>query len=134
MAIRGRERQGWLGVVLNAPDARALAYFYRDLLGWPLATDEPDWCTIGMPDLPVNLAFATEPLYQRPVWPALTGAQQMQLHLDLQVEGGVPGLEAAVADAVALGATLPELQPQDGVRVLLDPAGHPFCLYLEGDG
>jgi hypothetical protein len=50
----------------------------------------------------------------------------MQLHLDLQVTD----LTASVEDAVALGATLAEFQPQDDVRVLLDPAGHPFCLYL----
>jgi hypothetical protein len=60
MVIRGRERRGWLGIVLGAPNARQLAYFYRDLLGWELATDEPDWCTIGMPDAPVNLGFQTE--------------------------------------------------------------------------
>lgn len=67
MTIRGRSRQGWLGVVLNAPDAHALAVFYRDLLGWPLATAEPHWCTMQMPDLPVNLAFQTEADYVPPV-------------------------------------------------------------------
>ena len=46
---------------------------------------------------------------------------------DLQVTD----LEGAAQDAVALGATLPEFQPQDDVRVLLDPAGHPFCLWIE---
>jgi hypothetical protein len=50
----------------------------------------------------------------------------MQLHLDVQVTD-LPG---SVEDAVALGATLPGFQPQEDVRVLLDPAGHPFCLYL----
>ena len=35
----------------------------------------------------------------------------------------------AVARALELGAELPEHQPQENVRVLLDPAGHPFCLY-----
>ncbi len=53
---------GWVGIVLNAPDARALAYFYRDLFGWPLADDEPDWCTIRVPGAPANLAFQTEDL------------------------------------------------------------------------
>jgi catechol 2,3-dioxygenase-like lactoylglutathione lyase family enzyme len=115
-----------MGVVLGAPKARELAYFYRDLLGWELATDEEDWCTIGMPDAPVNLAFQTEPHHVRPVWPAGAGDPQMQLHLDLQVTD----LTAAVEDAVALGATLADFQPQEEVRVLLDPAGHPFCLYL----
>lgn len=129
MAIRGRQRQGWLGIVLGAPDARALAHFYRDLLGWELADDEPGWCTMQMPDLPVNLAFQTEEHHVRPAWPGGPGDQQMQLHLDLQVSD----LEGSVADAVALGASLATVQPQDDVRVLFDPAGHPFCLYTSDD-
>ena len=47
------------------------------------------------------------------------------MHLEIEVED----LAAAVADAVAAGATLAEHQPQDDVRVCLDPAGHPFCLF-----
>ena len=78
-----------------------------------------------MPDAPVNLGFQTEEHHVRPVWPGGTGEQQMQLHLDLQVTD----LAAAVEDAVALGATPAEFQPQDDVLVLLDPAGHHFCLY-----
>ena len=50
----------------------------------------------------------------------------MQLHLDIEVDD----LDAGVAAAVALGATVAEFQPQDDVRVCLDPAGHPFCLFL----
>jgi hypothetical protein len=46
------------------------------------------------------------------------------MHFDFQVGD----LDSAVADAVALGATVAGHQPQDHVRVLLDPAGHPFCL------
>lgn len=129
MTIRGRAPQGWVGVVLGAPDARALAGFYRDLLGWPLATDEPDWCTMQLGDLPANLAFQTEEHHVPPVWPPESGAQQMQLHLDIAVQD----LAAATEDAVALGARLAAYQPQDDVRVLLDPAGHPFCLYLDND-
>jgi catechol 2,3-dioxygenase-like lactoylglutathione lyase family enzyme len=120
---------GWVGVVLNAPDARALAYFYRSLLGWPLATDTPDWCTMGVPGAPANLAFQTEEIYERPTWPAERGRQQMMFHLDI----GVTNVAVAVADAVALGALLHNHQPQDDVRVLLDPAGHPFCVYLDRD-
>ena len=51
----------------------------------------------------------------------------MMMHLDI----GVSDLEAAVHDAVALGAELQTHQPQDDVRVMLDPAGHPFCLYVD---
>ena len=81
---------GWVGIVLNAPDARDLAYFYRDLFGWPLADDEPDWCTIRVPGAPANLAFQTEEIYERPTWPATSGKQQMMLHLDIGSENLPP--------------------------------------------
>jgi hypothetical protein len=51
----------------------------------------------------------------------------MMIHLDIEVDD----LERETARAVAEGARLAEFQPQDDVRVLLDPAGHPFCLYTE---
>ena len=66
--------------------------------------------------------------YVPPVWPAGPGDRQMLMHLDIEVDD----LDAAGAHAVATGATLAEFQPQDDVRVFLDPAGHPFCLFLPG--
>jgi hypothetical protein len=57
----------------------------------------------------------------------MEGKQQMMLHLDVAVDE----LEAGVESALELGATLAEFQPQETVRVLLDPDGHPFCLYLD---
>lgn len=59
------------------------------------------------------------------MWPAATGRQQKMVHLDFEVSA----LQEATAHAMRLGAELPDHQPQDNVRVLLDPAGHPFCLY-----
>jgi Glyoxalase-like domain len=50
----------------------------------------------------------------------------MMIHLDIEVDD----LEAAGAHAVAAGATLAAYQPQHDVRVYLDPAGHPFCLWV----
>jgi Glyoxalase-like domain len=50
------------------------------------------------------------------------------LHLDILVDD----LGTAGAHALAAGATLADFQPQDDVRVYLDPAGHPFCLFLDG--
>jgi len=49
----------------------------------------------------------------------------MSIHLDIEVDD----LDVAGAQAVEAGATLAEFQPQDDVRVYLDPAGHPFCLF-----
>ena len=34
---------------------------------------------------------------------------------------------------VRLGATVAAVQPNEHVRVLFDPAGHPFCLCLDED-
>lgn len=80
---------------------------------------------MGPPGGVAYLAIQTAPDYERPVWPTVDGAQQMMMHLDFEVVN----LEAAVAHALELGAEEAAYQPQENVRVLLDPAGHPFCLY-----
>jgi catechol 2,3-dioxygenase-like lactoylglutathione lyase family enzyme len=116
------------GVVLGAPDAATLADFYRSLLGWETEQDEPGWVKLRSPCGGAGLSFQTEPQYVPPVWPAGPGDQQMQLHLDIAVED----LAAAGEHAIAAGAVLAGYQPQDDVRVYLDPAGHPFCLFLPG--
>ena len=113
-------------VVLGAPDPRALAWFYERLLGWPRVADEPDWVKLRPDGGGTALAFQTEESYVRPVWPPEPGAPQMTAHLDLGVDGDLDG---AVAWAVQNGATVAAHQPQDDVRVMLDPAGHPFCLF-----
>ncbi|MEV1333757.1 VOC family protein [Micromonospora costi] len=115
-----------VSTVLDAPDARALAGFYERLLGWSRIEDEPDWVVLRAPDGGAGLAFQTEPAYVRPVWPAGPGEPQMMAHLDIEVDD----LDAASAHAVAAGATVADYQPQDDVRVHLDPAGHPFCLFV----
>jgi len=114
------------GTNIDAPDANALADFYRRLLGWTTKLEEPGWVILRLPGGGQTLSFQTESRYVRPVWPAGPGDQQMMMHLEIKVDD----LEAAVAHAVAEGAALAEFQPQDDVRVCLDPAGHPFCLFL----
>jgi catechol 2,3-dioxygenase-like lactoylglutathione lyase family enzyme len=114
-------------VNIGAPDPSALARFYQRLLGWQVTTDEADWVVLTDPAGGVSLAFQTEASYVRPSWPAGAGEQQMMMHLEIQVDD----LAAASDHAVACGATLADWQPQDDVRVHLDPVGHPFCLYLD---
>jgi catechol 2,3-dioxygenase-like lactoylglutathione lyase family enzyme len=114
------------GIVLDAPDAQALAAFYRRLLGWRVQQDEPDWVKLSSPDGGPGLSFQTESFHARPTWPAGAGEQQIQQHLDIEVDD----LDAAGAHAIAAGAVLAPHQPQDTVRVYLDPAGHPFCFFL----
>ncbi len=125
--MRGRVKTDWWGVVLEAPDARALARFYSGLLGWPISIQSEGGAAIQVPGTSSYLSFDDSPDYVPPVWPAEGGRQRMMMHLDIAVDELAP----AVADALELGATLAGFQPQDDVRVLLDPAGHPFCLYLD---
>jgi catechol 2,3-dioxygenase-like lactoylglutathione lyase family enzyme len=113
-------------VNLGCPDVPALLAFYQRLLGWEVEEADDDWAVLRDPDGGVGLAFQTEGHHVRPVWPP-TGPQdqQMQLHLEIAVDD----LTAASAHAEACGAPAADFQPQDDVRVHVDPAGHPFCLY-----
>ncbi|SDO54173.1 hypothetical protein SAMN04515671_1271 [Nakamurella panacisegetis] len=116
------------GVVLGSPDPVALASFYERLLDWERRSGEdPTWVTSGPrgSDARPGLSFQLEENHVPPAWPAEPGEQQMQIHLDILVDD----LDAAGEKATALGATLAGFQPQEDVRVYLDPAGHPFCLF-----
>lgn len=121
-------RHDYWGVVLEAPDARALARFYAELLGWEITKEDAEGAAVAPPDGVAYLAFQTAEGYVPAVWPARTGAQRITMHLDFEVTD----LPTAVAHAVELGAREADHQPQANVRVLLDPAGHPFCLYTDG--
>ena len=122
-----RPKMTVVSTVLDSPDPPALAEFYHRLLGWPYGDREPGWVTLRPPGS-TGLSFQLEERYRRPVWPSTEDEQQMSLHLDIRVED----LDAAVAYALSLGAELAEFQPQEGVRVCLDPDGHPFCFFLPG--
>jgi catechol 2,3-dioxygenase-like lactoylglutathione lyase family enzyme len=121
-------RMSLAGIVLDSPDAQQLSAFYRRLLGWAIEQDEPGWVKLGSPGGGPGLSFQSEPAYQRPSWPSDPARQQMMVHLDI----GVDDLEEAGRHALAAGAVLADFQPQPDVRVYLDPAGHPFCLFLTG--
>jgi predicted enzyme related to lactoylglutathione lyase len=119
------QRHDWWGVVLDTDDVAVLARFYAELRGWTIWKMDETGAALDVGEGVAYLAVQLEPNYVRPVWPAGQGQQQMMLHLDFEVAD----LAAETARAVALGATLAQEQPQENVRVLLDPAGHPFCLY-----
>ncbi len=128
MALRTKRQ--WWGVQLDAPDGRELAHFYARLLSWQIFNENERGATVApSEDAGYNLAFETEEHYVRPVWPTEEGKPQMMMHLDVEVDD----LEEAVAYAVSVGAEVAAYQPQETVRVMLDPAGHPFCLYLDTD-
>ncbi len=114
----------WWGAAIEAPDPVALASFYSRLLDWPIGHQEPGTVVLSAPEGPIFMVFQEAADYPPPVWPPADGAQRPMAHFDFQVGD----LDAAVAEAEALGAAVADHQPQQNVRVMLDPAGHPFCL------
>jgi catechol 2,3-dioxygenase-like lactoylglutathione lyase family enzyme len=137
-----------LQTVLDCPDARGLAEFYRQLYGlYYRPGDEPstgggggdggdrgagrDWLVLLRPDGARVLAFQQVPAYQAPTWPV--GPRPQMLHLDSTVPT-VADLFRQRQRALALGAR--ELfdrsdDPDEPLFVFADPAGHPFCLFVE---
>jgi len=111
-------------VVLDCPEPRALAEFYRGVIGGEITSADDDWVVLTVDGLRVAYQLAEE--FAPPTWP--TGERPQQFHLDLTVDD-VDAVEAAVLE---LGATRHPVQPGeaagDSFRVYLDPAGHPFCL------
>ncbi len=114
---------------LSTRDPNALASFYERLLGWPRTSDEPGW--VGLRDGPGahGLAFHEDVAYEPPTWPSREGVQQMMTHIEIATND----LAAAVAHALECGARQADTQPQEDVRVMLDPDGHPFCLFFWDD-
>ena len=133
--MRGREkatpdtdrwkRKDWWGVVLEAPDPHALLVFWSAILDKPILDEGESGGVLDMQEGVAYLSVQRADVYEPPVWPPEPGKPGIQLHLDIEVSD----LEAAVENAVELGAKVADHQPQDDVRVMLDPAGHPFCLY-----
>ena len=115
-------------VVLDSDNSEALSAFYEKLLGWTRCPYHPDdeWIVVnngrrdGMPEL----IFQQVKNYVRPVWPAASGEQQQMTHLDFHVDD----LEDGIRHALSCGAELSPIQLEDSWRVMLDPAGHPFCI------
>jgi catechol 2,3-dioxygenase-like lactoylglutathione lyase family enzyme len=129
-------------VVLDTTEARRLAEFYRELLGWryrpgdelPAAggpdPNGEDWLVLRDPGGGGRLAFQQVAALPEPTWP--DGPRPQMLHLDLTVET-VAELDLQHARALALGARLLRDRsddPQEPLRVYADPSGHPFCIFV----
>jgi hypothetical protein len=113
-------------IVLDCPDARQLAEFYRGVLGGVVNRRDPRWATsetfmtLHVDDGSV-LAFQRVDEFKPSRWPDSDSPQQ--LHLDVDV----PDIDVAEREVLALGATLLHADAR-GWRIFADPAGHPFCL------
>ena len=115
-------------VVLDSANSQELSAFYAKLLGWVRQPYGPDdeWIVVnsGQKDSFPELIFQTIENYVRPVWPDDKGRQSQMMHLDFHVED----LTEGVNHALACGAEFAPVQLEDEWRVMLDPAGHPFCI------
>jgi len=105
-----------VGISLGCPDPQRLADFYLTLLGGRQLWAKDSSVAVEVPG--AVLVVQKVDGYVPPDWP-----RTAIVHLDLTADD----LGAAGERALALGATLPE-QPDPRWQVLLDPAGHPFCL------
>src|SRR3954452_13261241 len=131
-----------LHTVLDTTDVRALAEFYRELLGLRYrAGDEPptegpddeDW--LGLVDAndasdARRLAFQQVERLEPTTWPSHD--VPMQLHLDLTVPN-VEELERQRERAGSLGATVLRARtdtPEEPLYVFADLSGHPFCIFV----
>jgi hypothetical protein len=108
-------------IALDCDDPAALAAFWAEFVGGEIEFTSDDFVAVKTER--AWLAAVRVPAYQPPSWP--NGGPPKQFHLDLAVDD----LDEAEAEAVRLGARRADEQPSpERWRVLLDPAGHPFCL------
>ncbi|MEO7269509.1 MAG: VOC family protein [Knoellia sp.] len=130
----------YVHTVLDCERPRELAEFYRQFLGLVYrpgdelptdgSADDADWLVLTQPDGTRQLAFQQVERLEPTTWP--DDAVPQQLHVDYLV-GSVEELEEHRATAVRLGATLRLDRSDDEeepLYVLVDPAGHTFCLFV----
>ena len=116
-----------IGITFDCPNANELADFYVKLSGWEKEISSDKWAGIRTPH-GILLVFQTVENYVPPVWPWENGKQQQMAHIDYLVDN----LQEAVRYAEQCGAKKAHIQyfEEEGAVVMLDPAGHPFCLSI----
>ncbi|MBQ4040209.1 MAG: VOC family protein [Oscillospiraceae bacterium] len=116
----------YMAVVLDSANSDALSAFYANMLGWERIKPDDEWIIVynnESRNFPL-ITFQQIENYERPKWPAEKGKQQQMVHLDFHVDD----VDEAVKHAISCGAVLSDIQLEDAWRVMLDPAGHPFCI------
>jgi hypothetical protein len=109
-------------ISIDCDDPAALARFWADITGGEVAFSSDDFVAVKMPG-GQWLSTVRVPGYRAPTWPE--GETPKQMHLDV----GVDDLDVAEQAALAAGAVKADHQASpERYRVLLDPAGHPFCI------
>ena len=108
-------------IALDCDDPRSLIEFYTSLFGAEPGFVSDDFAAVKVQGIWLSAHRVAD--YRQPDWPGPEVPKQV--HLDLAADD----VDAAVARASELGAAIAEAQPQpERWRVMLDPAGHPFCV------
>lgn len=119
-------------VVLDCPDAQALAEFYSRLTGWLVVFSSEEYAVIAPAGAAQGaypgITFQQNPVYVPPAWLEQPGMQQQMAHLDLMAED----VEAAVALAKELGASVAPEQFSDSWTVMLTRRGTPSACWISG--
>ena len=129
-----------LHTVLDTTDARALAEFYRELLGLQYrlgdeppadgSSDDEGWLVLVNATGARQLAFQQVDELARTTWPQHD--VPMQLHVDFTVTNPAE-LQRQRQRAEDLGAELlldRTEDPDEPLYVFADPSGHPFCIFV----
>lgn len=124
----------WTTLTVDCSDAEALGAFYSRLLGWAVtARDGVGWLQLRNPEGGIGLNIQAEEAYEPPVWPERPGYQAKMMHFEILVDD----LDAAVRSVLEWGGSESPHQPADRdparLRIMLDPAGHPLCLFVHGE-
>jgi predicted enzyme related to lactoylglutathione lyase len=124
----------WTTLTIDCGEAELLGVFYSQLFGWEVtARDGAGWLQLRNPHGGISLNIQAEDAFEPPVWPEQPGHQAKMMHFEVLVDD----LDAAVRLVLECGGTEASHQPPDRdrtrLRVMLDPAGHPFCLFVEGE-
>ncbi|MGC0415860.1 VOC family protein [Embleya sp. AB8] len=108
-------------IVVDSRDPKVFVRFWAHLLGGDPVDRAGGWSHVEPPGLGHRIAFQPVPEVK---------AGKNRLHLDI----AVADIEAAVGEAVALGATrigAPVADDQGSFQVMLDPEGNEFCFVDE---
>jgi len=114
--------------MLDCKAPSELAEFYAALIKWEVVFANEEYAVIYPPGVSrgayPSISFQRNLEYKPPVWPDEPDAQRQMAHIDFAVND----LEKAVKHAIDCGATIANEQFSENWKVMIDPAGHPFCL------
>jgi hypothetical protein len=112
----------WMAMTVDCPEPNVMADFYAALLGGTVTRHKSGEASVDAAGRLIY--FRASPDYKPPTWPS--PEVPMHAHFEYVVEDP----HAAAQQLLPLGASLAAHQdPNDhDLLVMLDPAGHPFCL------